>query len=82
VEAHTGSEVAAAARQELHLVDVSAEESGLDLPVRMARDPGQCAEVGSDCDLARVAEGHVPVHYRVERAEVPLGTDHEPDTSN
>jgi hypothetical protein len=83
VEAHTGPEVAAAAQQELHLVDASAEEQSQGRLVGMARRQGLCAEVGSGCDPA-VAEGHVPVHYRVGGAEEPeQGTGHvEPNTSN
>jgi len=83
VEAHTGPEVAAAARQGLHLVDASAEGPDLGRPAGMVRGQGPCAEVGSGCDPAQVAEEHVPVHYRVEVAEEPeLATGHEPNTSN
>lgn len=78
VEAHTAPEVAAAP-QELHLVD---EGPSLGRP-GMARRQGPCAEAGPGCDPARVAEGHVPVHYRAEGAEEPeLGTDRDPKTWN
>ena len=83
MEAHTGPEVAAAAHQEVHLVDASAEGQSQGRPVGMARGQRPCAEVGSGCDRA-VGEGHVTVHYQVEGAEEPeQGTDHEePNTSN
>lgn len=83
MEAHTGPEVAAAAQQELHLVDASAEEQSQVRPVGMARGQRPCAEVGSGCDPA-VAVGHVTVHYRVEGAEeLEQETGHEePSTSN
>lgn len=83
MEAHTGPGVAAAARQELHLVDASAEGQAQGRPVGMARGRRPCAEVGSGCDPA-VEEGHVTAHYQVEAAEEPeQGTGHEePNTSN
>jgi hypothetical protein len=83
VEAHTDPDVAAAARQELHLVDASAEGRTQGRSVGMARRQRPCEEVGSGCDPA-VAEGHVPVHYQVWGAEEPeQGTGHEePNTSN
>lgn len=83
MEGHTGPEVAAAAREELHLVGASAEEQGQGRPVGMARGQRPCAEAGSGCDSA-VAEGHVTVHYQVEGAEEQeQGTGREEqDTSN
>jgi hypothetical protein len=81
VGAHTGPEVAAA-EQELHLVDASAEGQSQGRPVGMARGQRPRA-VGSGCDFA-VAEGHVTVHYQVGGAEEPeQATGHEePNTSN
>jgi hypothetical protein len=80
VEAHTAPE-AAAAPQELHLVDAPAEGPSLGR-AGMARGQGPCAKAGPGCDLA-VAEEHVPVRYRAEGAEEPeLGTDRDPKTSN
>jgi len=83
VEVHTGLEVAAAARQELHLVDALVEEQSRSRPVDMAQEQRPCEEVGSGGDRA-VAEGHVTVHYQVVGAEeLEQGTGHEgPNTSN
>jgi hypothetical protein len=82
VEAHTAPEVAVAP-QELHLVDVPAEELDLGRLVGMAQDRGPCVGAGLRCDLAWVAEEHVLVRSRAEAAEeLLLGTDCEPHTSN
>lgn len=80
--AHTAPEVDAAAQQELHLVDASAEEQSRGRPVGMARGLQPCA-VGSGCDFA-VAEGHVTERYQVGAAAEPeQGTGHEePNISN
>ena len=84
VGAHTALQVAAAL-QELHWVDAPAEGPCPGRQVGMAREQGPCAEagLGSDLDLAQVAEGHVPVHYQGEGVEEPeLETDREPNTSH
>lgn len=79
---HTAPEVDAAAQQESHLVDASAEEQSQGRPVGMAQGQEPCA-VGSGCGFA-VAEGHVTERYQVGAAAEPeQGTGHEePNTSH